>query len=222
MRDGYTPYAVCDECNRVEDVESTDGAIALAEIERLTRAGWNCEDADFWTCPKCSLAYVPSAPACMRCSRRDGLDAFLPDDAWEAVSGRTDGSGILCLWCMDAIAVEKGIRCSATLHFKGRALTGTSNSDNDREHINRVCAERDALQAEKERAVHPSLHQCPPEQLLSRLGEIQAMGRRLEETGCSEAARDTQALADHLRKTYDLLPERLRRYWKAVAEIDNG
>ena len=63
-----------------------------------------------------------SAP-CHRCGRRDGLDAVVSDEVWAAISGRTDGGGILCLWCMDELAAERGLEdVSVRLYFAGRAL----------------------------------------------------------------------------------------------------
>ena len=65
--------------------------------------------------------------ACQRCGRRDGLDAVVSDDMWEKISGRGDGGGILCLWCMDELADKRGTGGEITLHFSGRALYGTSD-----------------------------------------------------------------------------------------------
>lgn len=62
--------------------------------------------------------------ACHRCGIKTGLDAVVDDETWALISGRSDGGGILCLWCMDEIAAEKGIQnMGARLYFgSGRAL----------------------------------------------------------------------------------------------------
>lgn len=78
----------------------------LSEVERLTRQP------------------VPTSYACHNCGRRDGLDAGVTDELWEKLTGRTDGGGLLCLWCMDALAAEKGLTGFVMLHFAGRALAG--------------------------------------------------------------------------------------------------
>jgi hypothetical protein len=88
--------------------------------------------------------------ACYRCGRRDGLDAFVPDEVWAQISPTDNEGGILCLWCIDQLCAEKGIACSASLHFAGRAITGTSQSDADSEHIRRACEERDAIELQRD------------------------------------------------------------------------
>lgn len=75
--------------------------------------------------------------ACERCGRRDGLDAVAADELWSQIS---EGRNLLCLWCMDAIAHEKGLTGSLTLHFCGKALTGCSQSEADAEHVTRLVA----------------------------------------------------------------------------------
>ena len=60
---------------------------------------------------------------CARCGRRDGLDAVVSDEVWATISGRTDGGGFLCLWCMDTLAAEKGLEhIPVRLYFAGQAL----------------------------------------------------------------------------------------------------
>ena len=67
---------------------------------------------------------IPTAYACQECGRRDGLDAQVTDGAWEQLTGRTDGTGLLCLWCMDKLAAEKGVTAFVMLNFAGLALSG--------------------------------------------------------------------------------------------------
>lgn len=69
--------------------------------------------------------------ACQWCGRRDGLDAVLPDVDWEAVSRIAGDARILCLWCIDALAERAGIPRNrrAILHFAGRWITATSDSE---------------------------------------------------------------------------------------------
>ena len=49
------------------------------------------------------------------------MDAFLTDSDWAAITGITDGSGRLCIWCIDDLAFTKGIRYHAILYFVGYA-----------------------------------------------------------------------------------------------------
>lgn len=89
--------------------------------------------------------------ACQRCGWRSGLDASCPDAMWERISAHAGGVNLLCLWCIDAIAAELGLAFSVSLHFAGRSVFGTSQSETDREHIGRLAAERDSLAVEVER-----------------------------------------------------------------------
>lgn len=82
--------------------------------------------------------------ACQSCGRRDGLDAVVTDDIWERIR---DGLNLLCLWCIDQRCAEAGIETTASLHFAGLAITGTTQSAADQEHISRVCDQRAALEA---------------------------------------------------------------------------
>lgn len=59
--------------------------------------------------------------ACERCGAKYDMDAFLTDAEWKAISGHEDGSGFLCIWCIDDLAVEKGVRYHALLYFAGCA-----------------------------------------------------------------------------------------------------
>lgn len=84
---------------------------------------------------------VTETYACQRCGRRDGLDAVVTHDVWCKLTGATpapDGGesaggqwNLLCLWCMDALAFEMGIRAPVSLHFAGRALYGSSAPDEE-------------------------------------------------------------------------------------------
>ncbi len=65
--------------------------------------------------------------SCQRCGRRDGMDAVVDSKLWNEIIGKEgDGKegagGILCLWCMDALALEKGLSGTVRLHFPGWAL----------------------------------------------------------------------------------------------------
>ncbi len=119
---------VCDKCNHSVVATLRDPAFApelAAEVEKLKNL-------------------LPETIACERCGRRDGLDAVVPHDKWAEISGRGDGGGFLCLWCMDKIAADKGIEQEVVLHFAGRALYGT-----DLGHA--ALDQRDSLAAENER-----------------------------------------------------------------------
>jgi hypothetical protein len=61
--------------------------------------------------------------ACERCGIRTGIDAVVPHDVWNKLSPNSDETGLLCLWCMDSIAAERGIVAEVELHWGGgRAL----------------------------------------------------------------------------------------------------
>ncbi len=65
---------------------------------------------------------------CQRCGRRDGMDAVVENRLWNSIMNELDikGSegvgGLLCLWCIDALALEKGVSGKVQLHFPGWAL----------------------------------------------------------------------------------------------------
>lgn len=59
--------------------------------------------------------------SCDRCGAKYDMDAYLTDEEWRAISGHDDGSGYLCVWCIDDLAVEKGVRYRALLYFTGYA-----------------------------------------------------------------------------------------------------
>jgi hypothetical protein len=69
----------------------------------------------------------PSAGAdgwiCMECGHDQGITVFLPSNAWEQISPFPGGIGVLCLWCMDRVATEKGLGpIEGTAHFEGSAI----------------------------------------------------------------------------------------------------
>lgn len=59
---------------------------------------------------------------CQRCGRRDSMDAHVDDNIWKQISPKKGEGGILCLWCMDALCLEKGISGKVQLHYPGWAL----------------------------------------------------------------------------------------------------
>ena len=67
---------------------------------------------------------VPNDPnPCPRCGKRYGLCASVSSEDWFAITGHWNGGGHLCLWCMDALAAEKGLSgIHCTLSFAGRAI----------------------------------------------------------------------------------------------------
>lgn len=81
---------------------------------------------------------------CMDCqlpySSPKWLEAIVMDEAWATISGRSDGSGLLCGFCMDVRAKAFGIAARASLYWVGVALTGTSQSDAHEQHVARLCA----------------------------------------------------------------------------------
>jgi hypothetical protein len=81
---------------------------------------------------------MPDTYACQRCGRATGLDAVATNEVWGRISEAAGGLNLLCLWCMDELAAAMGIEASVSLHFAGRALVGTSQSDADHEHIARL------------------------------------------------------------------------------------
>jgi hypothetical protein len=86
--------------------------------------------------------------ACQRCGRATGLDVVLTDEKWVAISAAAGNLNLLCLWCVDEIAESLGIKASVSLFFAGRAIHGTSQSEADEEHINRLCEREERAEAE--------------------------------------------------------------------------
>lgn len=70
-----------------------------------------------------ALSPKPESYACQMCGRRDGLDAAVTDEVWKQLTGRTNG--LLCLWCMDKLATEKGVAAFVHLYFNGYSLVGS-------------------------------------------------------------------------------------------------
>lgn len=69
----------------------------------------------------------PSAGAdgwiCNRCGHDQGITVVLPNEDWAKMCPFPDGVGVLCLWCMDRIAAEKGLGpIEGTAHFEGAAI----------------------------------------------------------------------------------------------------
>jgi hypothetical protein len=87
------------------------------------------------------------AYACQACGRMDGLDAVVSDGVWAQING---GQNLLCLWCIDGRCAERGFAVSCSLHFAGKAVHGTSQSEADQEHIGRLAAENAALAKERD------------------------------------------------------------------------
>lgn len=152
---------------------------ALAEAkadERLARVGLRFDTrADYDTARDLLIDACTGADLfrdgekCQRCGRRDRLCAMVSDAVWERLSGRTDGSGMLCLWCMDFLAEAAGIASSCTLWFGGNALHGTTQSDSDQEVDTRLLARAEKAEGALDR-VRRALHDagedpgdCPPE-----------------------------------------------------------
>lgn len=86
---------------------------------------------------------VPDDPnPCPRCGRQSGLCASVSNKDWLRITGHRNGGGHLCLWCMDDLAVEKGLSgVHCTLTFAGRAIW---SDDDPIEEACQARAERDA------------------------------------------------------------------------------
>lgn len=95
-----------------ELTEQRDAFQAQAEYERQARI----DAANF---PRNRHGYI----ACMRCGLDCGMDAIIPDDAWALIAPDESGGGMFCLWCMDELLAEKGMRnIPVALYFPGKAL----------------------------------------------------------------------------------------------------
>jgi hypothetical protein len=86
--------------------------------------------------------------ACQRCGRATGLDVVLTDEKWVAISAAAGNLNLLCLWCVDEIAESLGIKAWVSLFFAGRAIHGTSQSEADEEHVDRLCDRAEKAEAE--------------------------------------------------------------------------
>ena len=60
--------------------------------------------------------------SCERCGRRDGLDTIISTEVWLKISPVKNMTGHLCLWCMDALCLDIGLRDDVTIYFRGDAL----------------------------------------------------------------------------------------------------
>lgn len=103
---------------------------------------------------------ITTTYACQRCGRRDGLDAVCPNEQWAKIIDGTVSPGgevedgkwnLLCLWCIDELAAAKGMAFSVSLHFCGKAVHGTSQSDADADHVRRLVEQIDRLQGTEKR-----------------------------------------------------------------------
>lgn len=54
---------------------------------------------------------------CRRCGFRSGLDAMVSDDVWAMIGGKTFDK--LCLWCIDDLCNEVGIKNEAVVLYFG-------------------------------------------------------------------------------------------------------
>lgn len=117
--------------------------------------------------------------ACQLCGRADGLDAVLLNEEWEKISAYADNN-LLCLWCIDRIALKLGITTSVSLHFAGKAITGTSQSKADMEHIRKLVSRLQLLEdgvrrlREAERAFDAACNNKPAEVITARHAAIDA------------------------------------------------
>lgn len=89
------------QCKRIREIVDRKDATIAALRHPLERDSYPCE--------RCGVVY--------------GLDASIPNSKWAAISTKEDGTeyGALCLWCMDAIAYERGVEFEAHLYFVGIA-----------------------------------------------------------------------------------------------------
>ena len=83
--------------NRVEEMVQERDA-ARAELAQLKRRLSSAGKDDASDCEKCH-----------RCGRRYLTCYGVPDHLWEIVSGKEDGSGLLCPQCFDEVARKKKI-----------------------------------------------------------------------------------------------------------------
>lgn len=61
---------------------------------------------------------------CKICGRRDKFDFSVPDEIWEQIVPSEMASRVICLFCFDDLAVEKGISyyLDGPLYFAGDAM----------------------------------------------------------------------------------------------------
>lgn len=126
---GWLKDGSCKDC-RIDDLEAR---LAAAE-----RAGEDVIDP------------MPGSPPCRGCGRRFGLDAMLSNADWQSLGLE----GYWCPWCMDAKAMEKGMKfVKARFHMRGSALVSDETESTDlslaRDEITELCAQ---LHAANQRA----------------------------------------------------------------------
>ena len=92
------------------------------------------------------LKFRADSYPCDRCGADYGMDASLPNSEWKAISG--GNYDILCLWCIEELAQEKGLSYTAYLYFPGKAgRSALYEGDKDErwpELLDQARADRDA------------------------------------------------------------------------------
>lgn len=81
----------------VEEYVEQSRAVSRTADQAIQELGRLKNRADSYGCDRCFAIY--------------GMDAHVPDEIWAKLAAKADGSAysILCLWCMEEIAKEKGI-----------------------------------------------------------------------------------------------------------------
>jgi len=148
---------------RLVDVQGVATAVALegpggdAVSECCPACGGLVKVTEATFYPEASVKYEPDTTEverlkhpsgrdsypCQRCGVVYGMDASLPNSEWQAV---TDGKWeILCLWCIDALAVEQGVKYTAYLYFVGLAGQSALYEGDKDERWPEIVAERDGV-----------------------------------------------------------------------------
>ena len=126
------------ELNRLVEMEKD------RDLDDCSRANWEFRDK----IAKLENALLEQREpvqgcTCDLCGRKDGLDFSVSNEIWARVAPECmgDGSGYLCLWCFDRLALLKGIEYECSLAFAGRAGYGGDAFDAVLLKIMRAAAE---------------------------------------------------------------------------------
>lgn len=96
-------------------VEGVESARAEAEYEVRSRIAAATFSRDRY-------GYIP----CERCGHDAGMDAVVPFEVWRQITPHPEypDSGFLCVWCMDEVCAERGVRgpVDVCLYFTGEVL----------------------------------------------------------------------------------------------------
>lgn len=110
------------ECRRCCQTVPCDASRAIATAQQYMMA-WEFEHRLRETLTRTARTRYGHI-GCERCGDDTGLDAIVSSAIWREISPTGDIAGALCLWCMDEVAAEKGIKgpIPVYLYYRGQVF----------------------------------------------------------------------------------------------------